>query len=225
MTLDLANTQRDGWAVGRARGELGDDDIGEWAGDLAAGVLDDQPRDEVVRKRRGVEVCAALEAVRGVCMQAVAARAGANRGGIEPCGLDEDVLRGLGDARVPSAHHAGEAMHLLLIGDDEVISGEGALGAVEQMELLPRAGEADDDAAGEFVEIEDVRGLAHGEPTEVGGIDRRGDGLLAERGEGVCENTGALLHGDSADDARGEAAAELAGFDAHRECRDPTHRR
>ena len=35
VALDLADAQRDGWAVGSARGELGDDDVGEGATRLA----------------------------------------------------------------------------------------------------------------------------------------------------------------------------------------------
>ncbi len=141
--------------------------------------------DEGVGDGCGVEVGAALEAVAGVGVEEVAARAAADAGGIEPCGLDEDVLRLGGDHGVPATHDSGEAEGLLFVGDDEVVGLEGALGSVEEAELFAFAGEADDDAAFDLVEVEGVGGMSHAEEDEVGGVDGVGDLLLAEEGEVV----------------------------------------
>src|SRR6266567_4297537 len=77
----------------------------------------------------------------------VAARAAADAGGVEPGGLDEDVFGLRGDHGVPASHDSGEAEGLLFVGDDEVVGFEGALGAVEELELLSLLCEADYDAA------------------------------------------------------------------------------
>ena len=58
---------------------------------LASG-LEDELGDEGVGDGSGVEVGAALEAVGGVGVEAVATGAAADGGLVEPCGFDEDVL-------------------------------------------------------------------------------------------------------------------------------------
>ena len=121
--------------------------------------------------RSGVEVGTALEAVTGIGVQSVTASGAAYGHGFEPCGFDEDVLRFWRDHGVPTAHDAGEAKRFDVVGDDEVIGIENAIHAVECFELFAFAGAANDDAAFDFVEVEGVRGLAHGEPREVGGVD------------------------------------------------------
>ena len=172
--------------------------------------------------RRGVEVGAALEAVAGVGVQAVAARGAADGHGLEPCRLNEHVLGVRRDHGVPAAHDAGQAERLGVIGDDQVFGIEGALDAVEGFELLAFARAADDDAAFDLVEVEGVRGLAHGEPGEVGGIDGVGDLLLLEQGEvrrdfRAGKPVARFADGDVAQDAGGEAAAGVLGFDRDRE--------
>ncbi len=67
-----------------------------------------------------------------------------------------------------------------------------------------------------------MRGLAHGEPCEVGGIDGVGDFLLFEKAEvggdfGSWEPVAGVADGDAAENARGEAAAGVLGFDGHGE--------
>ncbi len=108
-----------------------------------------------------------------------------------------------------------------VVGDDEVFGIEGALDAVEGLELFAFAGAADDDAAFDLVEVEGMGGLAHGEPGEVGGVDGVGDFLLLEQGEvggdfGAGEPVADSHDGDAAQDAGGEAAAGVFGFDARR---------
>jgi hypothetical protein len=51
-------------------------------------------------------------------------------------------------------------------------------------------GEADDDAAFDLVEVEDVGGMAHAEQDEVGGVDGVRDGLLAEQREVFGDEAG-----------------------------------
>ncbi len=154
----------------------------------------------------------------GVGVQSVTARRAADGHGLEPRGFDEDVLRVGRDHRVPAAHDAGEAERLDVIGDDKVFGIEGALDAVEGLEFFAFAGAADDDAAFDLVEVEGVGGLAHGEPCEVGGIDGVGDLLLLEQGEvggdfGAGEPVARVADGDVAQNAGGEAAAGVFGFD------------
>ena len=144
-------------------------------------------------------------------MEAVAAGAAADAGGVEPGGLDEDVAGGRGDHGVPAAHDAGEGEGFELVGDDEVVGGEGAGGSVEELEGFAGVGVADDDAAFDLVEVEGVGGMAHADEDEVGGVDGVRDLLLAEEGEvfGDATGGGADLH--VAEDAGGEAAAEGLG--------------
>ena len=109
-----------------------------------------------------------------------------------------------------------------MIGDDEVFGIERALDAVEGLELFAFAGAADDDAAFDLVEVEGVGGLAHGEPCEVGGVDGVGDFLLLEKLEvggdfGAGKPVARVADGDAAQNAGGEAAAGVFGFDAHGE--------
>ena len=128
-------------------------------------------RDEGVGDGGGVEVGSALEAVGGVGVEAVAAGAAADGGGIEPGGFDEDVFGFGGDHGVPAAHDSGEGEGFLFVGYDEVVGFEDAVGAVEEFEFFAFAGEADYDAAFEFVEVEGVGGVAHAEEGEVAGVD------------------------------------------------------
>ena len=160
--------------------ERGNAHVDEIAFDVAA-VGEQDAADERGGDGSGVEVRAALEAMAGVGVQAVAARGAAHGHGLEPCGFDEHVGRGGRDHRVPAAHDAGEAERLGVIGDDQVFGIERALDAVEGLELFAFAGAADDDAAFNLVEVEGVRGLAHGEPCKVGGVDGVGDFLLLEK--------------------------------------------
>ena len=98
---------------------------------VAAG-CEDELRDEGVGDGGGVEVGAALEAVGGVGVEAVAAGAAADAGGVEPGGFDEDVFGFGGDHGVVAAHDSGEGEGFLFVGDDEVVGFEDAVGAVEE---------------------------------------------------------------------------------------------
>ncbi len=180
--MDFAEGEGDGLAIGSAGFPRRDADVDEIAFDGAA-VGEQDAADDCGCDGPGVEVGAALEAMAGVGVQAVAARGAANGHGLEPCGFDEDVLCVGRDHGVPAAHDAGEAERLDVVGDDEVFGIERALDAVEGLELFAFAGAANDDAAFDLVEVEGVGGLAHGEPGEVGGVDGVGDLLLLEQAE------------------------------------------
>ena len=215
--MDFAERERNRLAIGGAGFPRGDAHVDEIAFDAAA-VGEQDAADDGRCDGRGVEVGAALEAMAGVGVEAVTACGAADCHWLEPRGFDEDVL-GVGrDHGVPATHDAGEAERLDVIGDDEVFGIEGALDAVEGLEFFAFAGAADDDAAFDLVEVEGVGGLAHGEPCEVGGVDGVGDLLLLEKAEvggdfGAGEPVARVADGDVAEDAGGEAAAGVFGFD------------
>ena len=75
----------------------------------AAGDLDDQPGRDFDRDARQFRIDAALEAMRGIGMQAELAAATDDRGRREVRGFEEHVARRVGDARVEPAHDPGRA--------------------------------------------------------------------------------------------------------------------
>ncbi len=218
--MDFAECEGDGLAIGGARFPCRHAHVDEIAFDSAA-VGEQDAADDCRSDGSGIEVGAALEAMAGVGVQTVTARGAAYGHGLEPCGFDEDVF-GVGrDHRVPAAHDASEAERLDVVGDDEVFGIESALDAVERLELLAFAGAANDDAAFDLVEVEGVGGLAHGEPCEVGGVDGVGDLLLLEQAEvggdfSAGEPVAGVADGDATQNAGGEAAAGVFGFDLDR---------
>ena len=89
-------------------------------------------RDEGVGGGCGVDVGSALEAVGGVGVEAMAAGAAADAGGVEPGSFDEDVFGFGGDHGVVAAHDSGEGESFLFVGYYEVVGLEGAVGSVEE---------------------------------------------------------------------------------------------
>jgi hypothetical protein len=106
VALDLFDGERDCRAGCSAGSDFGNGDIDEGAFGVAS-ALEDELSNQGVGYRGGVEVGAALEAVGGVCVEAVAAGAAADGGLIKPCGFDEDVLCVGCDHGVPAAHDSG----------------------------------------------------------------------------------------------------------------------
>ncbi len=89
------------------------------------------------------------------------------------------------------------------------------------MSFSPFAGATHDDAAFDLVEIEGVRGLAHGEPREVGGVDGVVDEFFIQDGK-VPRDSGKgqvkrVMDGDVPQDTRSETTAGVFGFDPHAE--------
>src|SRR6266540_1919550 len=66
-----------------------------------------------------VRIDAALEAIRGVGLNAEAARGAADERRLEPGALEEDVLRRRGDLALRAADDAAEAHRVRGVGDDD----------------------------------------------------------------------------------------------------------
>ena len=167
----------------------------------------------------GVEVGAALEAMAGIGVEAVAARGAADGHGLEPCGFDEDVF-GVGVIMVSQPPMTPARPRAFSWSAMTRSSGSRMRSMPSRVfELFAFAGAADDDAAFDLVEVEGVGGLAHREPCEVGGVDGVGDLFLLEEAEvggdfGAGDTSRAMsADGDVAKDAGGEAAAGVLGFD------------
>ena len=109
--------------------------------------------------------------MRSVGVHAVTLGHAANGRRIEPCRLDQHVLRPLGDHRVEAAHDARQRNRLLRVGDHQIVGRELAIDAVERLQYFAGAGAAHDDrAAFQQVEIEGVSGMAKLVQRVVGGI-------------------------------------------------------
>ena len=148
---------------------------------LSTSRLQDEFSDTVARKGGRIKIRAAFETMRGVGVQPVPAGHRANNGRVPPRRFDQDVSGLASDHRVEAAHDAGESDRLEGVGDDEILTCEFALNAVEGLKSFAVAGAADDQfAAFEQVEIEDVRGFAHLPECVISGIDGVVDGTLVE---------------------------------------------
>ena len=136
------------------------DGINALAVQLAPGAGQNQLCYAIAGQRSDAVVGTSLEAVRGVGVHAMSLGHAADGRRVEPRGLDQYVLRLLGDHGVEAAHHAGERDRLLRIGDDEIFGCQLAVDAVESLQdfAFERATH-DDRTAFEQVEIEGVRGM------------------------------------------------------------------
>ena len=114
----------------------------------------------------------------------------ADYGRIEPCSLDEDVLRLGRDHGVPAAHHTGESERLLFICNDDIVGIEHAVDPVKCLQPLPWPRATNNDGAFNLVEVEGMRRVAHAEEHVVAGIDCIQDELLAEGGEAFRHDAG-----------------------------------
>ena len=125
------------------------------------------------------------------------------------------VSENLGD---PATHHAGEGARLRLVGDDEVVRGEGAVLPVEGGEVLPLPGGPDHDlAAAHLVEVEGVERMPELEEHQVGRIDHVGDGANPAGLEPPGEPQGRGTDGYPLDHPGRVAGALLRGLDADRD--------
>ena len=161
--------------------ELASDDVDHVADERAASGREDEFGDAVGGGDGRFEIGSALEAVRGVGVDAVALRHAAHGDWVPPRGFDQHVLRLLGDHRVEAAHHSGEADRLYCVGYDQVLGSEFAIDSIERLERLAGSCFANDQAtAFEQIEIENVGWLAALPENIVGGIDRIADGPLID---------------------------------------------
>ena len=101
---------------------------------LSAAGLDNSLRHQRACDGCCVVISAALETMRGVCVQAVALGGLADGNRIEPRRLDQNIFRLLGDHRVEAAHDSGERDGLFGIGDDQVFRRKFAVNAIERLQ-------------------------------------------------------------------------------------------
>ena len=154
------------------------------------------------------EVDAALEAVRGVGGEAVAARTTGDRGRREEGRFEEQFARLQRDAALLAAHDAGHRQRFLVIGDDEHVGGEFQRLLVEQQELFARTRHARAHGAGKARVVEGVQGLPEFEHDVVGDVDQRRDRADAAALQATDHPFGACrARIDAADDAAAVARA------------------
>ena len=96
---------------------------------VAAG-LENELADQGGGYGRRVEVRTALEAMRGIGVQAVPLAAAAYCRRIKPGCFHQNIFGLGGDHRVPTAHDAGQPDGLLFIGDDQVFRVEHTFDAI-----------------------------------------------------------------------------------------------
>ncbi len=89
--------------------------------------------------------------------------------------FQEDVVRGIGDARIVAAHHAGYGQRLFVVGNQQKTAIELGLGAIEQLQRFAVARMAHDDVAFERVVIESMQRLAEFQHHVVGDVDHGAD--------------------------------------------------
>src|SRR5262249_32151541 len=130
--------------------------------EFSTSAFNDPVGDQGASYRCGCVVCAALEAMGGVGVYAMMLCSFAYRDGIEPCRLNENVLRFIRDHCVEAAHNSGERHWAVCIGDDQVVRRELAANSVESFQRFACVRFAHDDLAPlKKVEIECMRGMAH----------------------------------------------------------------
>ena len=148
---------------------------------LTAAKLQDHRRGRFQTGPREGRIDTALEPVPrvGVDLQRPAGMRRAHR--IEERGLDEDVHRLLGAARLEPAHHPGDALRPGLVGDDRHPLFEHVLLLVEPDQPLAPSREMHAQPARHLVRVEDVQRSALIEGEEVGDVHQRGNGTQADR--------------------------------------------
>ncbi len=116
---------------------------------------------ELHRQDGVVRIDAALEAIRGVGLNAEAARGAADERRLEPGALEEDVLRRRGDLALRAADDPAEGHGAVGVGDDDGVGIDLAQLVVEAAHALAGAAAADDDALPlQAVEVEGVQRMA-----------------------------------------------------------------
>ncbi len=198
-------------------------------GQRAASRFEDELRGSSAGPVADADVRPAFEAVAGIRAQPERLAGAADVGGIEVRGLDQHVHRLIVDLRVLSAHHACQRNALLLVGDQQVVPGEGVFLAVEGGECLAVAGAADDDcstgvppvlssrdgwAGLEQMIVERVQRLADLHHHVVGDIHHVVDAAQPDPFQGGSEPARAGADLDPLDHARGVAGAQRGVLDS-----------
>ena len=167
-------------AAARVGDAAGDDDLGG----LAAAEVEDHPGGELDAEGREGGVGAALEAVAGVGGDAEAPAGAGGADGVEVRRLDEDVGGRVGGAGAHAALDAADAVGAGGVADHRLGAVEDVVLAVEGVEGLARAGEADGDRAVELSRVEDVQRAVAVVGDEVGDVDERRDRAEADGARG-----------------------------------------
>ena len=94
-----------------------------------------------------------LEAVAGIARQIQPPCGAADARRQKVCGFEQDILRRGGDAGFLAAHHAADADHAFLVGDDQILRSESVSLAIEREKLFPFARQAHDDFALQLVRV------------------------------------------------------------------------
>ena len=143
---------------------------------VAAADLLHQRRETLERDDRCADVGAALEARRGLGLEIEPLAGPADRRRLEVRALESHAARARRDFGAGAAHHAGNRLRPIAIGDDEHLGVELSLDAVERRDRLARLRAPDADfRAGELRQIEGVHGMAQLDEHVVGQIDDRAD--------------------------------------------------
>src|SRR6266567_335030 len=142
----------------------------------------------------------------------------ANGDWFEPGALNQDIFRGKRNLRFRSAHDSANAdgSRAVTIGDHADVRIKLALDAIECFHFFVLLGAADDNfVITDFVVIEGVKSVAELEHNVIGNIDDVADAGNAGSFEAVFEPFGGRLDFHVANDASGEAAAEVRGLNRH----------
>ena len=183
----------------------------------AASAVFDEQVDHPLRCHGGqLGVHAALEALRGLAGQLVAAGGPGDGDRVEVGGFDEHVDRRLGDLGVRAAHDAGDPQDALgaAVGDEQILGVQGAFDAVEGRVPLPRPSAADDDRPAQPAEVVGVQRLAEIEHDVVRRVHGQGDRPHPRGGQAVAQPLRALRRRvDPPDDAGDETVAADVAVD------------
>ncbi len=160
--------------------------------DAAAGanLLDERARAFEGDERR-VDVGAALEPGRGLGLEAEALARPAHRRGREVGALECHEARARPHLRRRAAHHAGDGLRNVRVGDDEHACLERARLAVERADRLARPGPARAQlSARQPLEVERVHRVPHLDQDVVGDVHEVVDGADAGGGQAVGQPGG-----------------------------------
>ena len=122
-----------------------------------------------------LEINAALIAVRGIGAEAQSPRLAGNGGRREEGGFEEQVGGGIADARMLTAHDAGQRQRLGVVGDKSGVARRFDALFVEQQQLLARLRATDMNGARQFGVVEGMQRLTEFQHHVVGDIDQGGN--------------------------------------------------
>ena len=185
---------------------------------FAAGDLQDQRGGALQGALLQRRIDAALIAVRGVGVQAVAARPAGDRQRAEEGALQEQVAGLFGHRAGAAAHDTGQGQGAVVVGDQQgvVVQLQGLV--VQALQGLAGLGPAHANAAGQFGQVKGVQRLAQFQQHIVGHVDDRVDGAHAGAAQALHHPQRRLGGGvDAADHPAQVTRAAVAVVQGHRE--------